>query len=326
MKKRRRDADQLPAGEEELQRAGQRHQLRAGGEHAQQREEADEARLLVQVGAREARDERRQQRAAEQRDGHRDAVHEQHGRNHEVADAQPVTELDVAAHRCAEGAQRSRRARPGWPARRPTRPAPTLATRSTRRDAVRRAATSSPTIATLTSGARMVNDERGAHQRRSRERRLRHGSRAAWCPGPTDDFRQRAAHERRRHVIARPHVPLGGALDDRQQRRHAARTGTNAPPSNTAMAPVSGCADTSCTHALTTSSATSGCRPATASSASGVASTMRSRRIGSWSSTICSGSPVRRSLWCPFITPMSPVTLCGSLVPQPNVSLSTDEK
>ena len=40
-------------------------------------------------------------------------------------------------------------------------------------------------------------------------------------------------------------------------------------------------------------------------------------RIGSWISTICQGSPGRRSLAAPSITPNSDVMLCGNLVPQP---------
>ena len=49
-------------------------------------------------------------------------------------------------------------------------------------------------------------------------------------------------------------------------------------------------------------------------------------RVGSWISTICHGSPVRRSLCAPSMTPSSDVTLCGSFVPQPSTSLSTEEK
>ena len=42
--------------------------------------------------------------------------------------------------------------------------------------------------------------------------------------------------------------------------------------------------------------------------------------------TICRGSPVRRSLAAPSITPNSDVTLCGSFVPQPQPVGSTYEK
>ena len=51
-----------------------------------------------------------------------------------------------------------------------------------------------------------------------------------------------------------------------------------------------------------------------------------SRRTGSWISTICHGSPVRRSLAAPSITPSSDVMLCGSFVPHPYPGLSTYEK
>ena len=51
--------------------------------------------------------------------------------------------------------------------------------------------------------------------------------------------------------------------------------------------------------------------------ASGVVSTTNRMRIGSWISTICQGSPGRRSLAAPSITPSSDVMLCGSFVPQP---------
>ena len=40
-------------------------------------------------------------------------------------------------------------------------------------------------------------------------------------------------------------------------------------------------------------------------------------RTGSWISTICQGSPVRRSLAAPSMTPSSDAMLCGSFVPQP---------
>ncbi len=51
--------------------------------------------------------------------------------------------------------------------------------------------------------------------------------------------------------------------------------------------------------------------------ASGVVSMTNRMRTGSWISTICHGSPVRRSLPAPSITPKSDVMLCGSFVPQP---------
>ena len=39
--------------------------------------------------------------------------------------------------------------------------------------------------------------------------------------------------------------------------------------------------------------------------------------MASWISTICRGSPVRRSEVVPSMTPRSPVTLWVTLVPQP---------
>ena len=50
---------------------------------------------------------------------------------------------------------------------------------------------------------------------------------------------------------------------------------------------------------------------------SGVVSMTKRMRTGSWISTICQGNPVRRSLAWPSITPIRPVTLWGSFVPQP---------
>jgi hypothetical protein len=48
-----------------------------------------------------------------------------------------------------------------------------------------------------------------------------------------------------------------------------------------------------------------------------VASMTMSSRTASWISTICHGSPVRRSLAAPSITPSREVMLCGSFVPHP---------
>ena len=49
----------------------------------------------------------------------------------------------------------------------------------------------------------------------------------------------------------------------------------------------------------------------------GVVSTTKRMRTGSWMETICQGKPVRRSLAWPSMTPIRAVMLCGSLVPQP---------
>ena len=59
---------------------------------------------------------------------------------------------------------------------------------------------------------------------------------------------------------------------------------------------------------------------------SGVVSMMKRMRTGSWISTICQGSPVRRSLLAPSITPSRPATLWGSFVPLPQPVLLTYEK
>ena len=100
----RRYANHLPAGEEQLEGACERDQLRAGGKYTQQREEPDEACLFMKVGHREAGHQRGQDRR-KQRNRHRDAVDEEDGWNHKVADSQPVGELDVAAHGLTQDAR-----------------------------------------------------------------------------------------------------------------------------------------------------------------------------------------------------------------------------
>ena len=71
------------------------------------------------------------------------------------------------------------------------------------------------------------------------------------------------------------------------------------------------------THSFRTRRSIASSPAITRASASGFASMTKRLRSGSWISTICQGSPGRRSLAAPSITPSSDVMLWGSFVPQP---------
>ena len=149
-------------------------------------------------------------------DRHRDPVDEQHGRDDEVAEAQPVAELDVAAHRRAAHAEERRAT---------TTAGQDGADQASADDARhcdsdgRRSPSRTRSPTTATRGQRREDGDASATCRHVHHATTTPARPAASMPGPDRRLRQRAAHERRRHELARAHVPLARALDDRQQRR-----------------------------------------------------------------------------------------------------------
>jgi len=112
---RRRQPDQLPAGEQGLDRAGQGGQHHAQHEHGVEHEEAVVAALAVQVAGGEGGD-RPAQQERQDRERHRQPVEDQLHREVVVRDGDPLAQLDRLVPRPAEqhqGQDGQRRQQPG---------------------------------------------------------------------------------------------------------------------------------------------------------------------------------------------------------------------